>query len=444
MRMNRTAFALKFFLKNPRSVRYYRELDRNQRLSLEDIERLNWEKRKRLIAFAYAHVPYYRELFDRHKITPQDIKKPLDFRKIPVLTKDDIRNNFDSFIPVGTKKRWCSVSSTGGSTGDPLTVLHDRRVPLYAMGWRMLRWWGIDPWDDSAYVWRALRSKKEMIVNTALWWPTKRIFLDASSFSEEDIRNFIDRCNTIKPSLVQGYTGALCQIAQYCKKHMLSIHAPLAIWTTSSPISNVHRNLLFSVFHSPVYSQYGCGEILWVSAECSSHSGLHIFDDARYVEVVDGAGNPLPDEAEGTIAITDLENYVFPLIRYMNGDIARMFSRKCDCGVSFPLMDYVRGRETDNIILPDGRCISGDYLTTIFDGFPEVVYEFQVRQRNDFSLVVLVVPNNSVSGTALRLHDVEKALRDKTQGQIPIEVRPVESIAHDKGKLRFVVSEVTQ
>ena len=97
----------------------------------------------------------------------------------------------------------------------------------------------------------------------------------------------------------------------------------------------------------------------------------------------------------GDITVTDLENYVFPLIRYRIGDRGCALSYQCSCGVNLPLMDSVKGRTTDNLPLPDGSVLSGEYLTTIFDDFPDAVHAFSVHQKKDFSIVVSYVPNNN-------------------------------------------------
>ena len=62
----------------------------------------------------------------------------------------------------------------------------------------------------------------------------------------------------------------------------------------------------------------------------------------------------------GQIAVTALENRLFTLIRYLNGDIGRAIKGTCECGVNLPLMDKVRGRTTDTLRFPNGKCISGD------------------------------------------------------------------------------------
>lgn len=437
-------FFVKFFLRNRRTLSFYNTLTRDQFLSPAQIEQINWEKRKKLIRFAYDYVPYYREKLKANGIAPDDIRSPEDYGKVPLLTKDDIRANWKAMVSSIAKKRYWKTVTTGGSTGVPLKLYQDDRVPLPALGWRMLQWWGIQPWSNSAFVWRAIpRSKAKLFLHALAWWPTRRLLLDASSMTTDSIERFIKRYNRIRPSLLQGYTGSICHLASFIQKHSISIPAPQAVWATSSPISMVQRRLLEEVFHAPVYNQYGCSEVPWISAECTLRSGLHVFSDARHIEFLDGNGKPCQPGTTGRIVVTDLENYVFPLIRYVNGDQGGTIANaRCDCGITLPLMDYVKGREADNVILPDRTCLGGDYLTTIFDDFPEAIDAFQVRQNKDYSLDILVVPNEKYNDLANILKQVKKTLEEKTHRQVPVEMKIVKTIEHDRGKLRFVISEL--
>src|SRR5205085_9014137 len=45
---------------------------------------------QRLLRFAAASVPYYRDLFARLRLTAQAIAGPEEFQSLPVLTKSDV------------------------------------------------------------------------------------------------------------------------------------------------------------------------------------------------------------------------------------------------------------------------------------------------------------------------------------------------------------------
>jgi phenylacetate-CoA ligase len=197
-----------------------------------------------------------------------------------------------------------------------------------------------------------------------------------------------------------------------------------------------------SAFCAPVYDQYGCGEVFWLGAQCMASDDLHVFSDARHIEFLDDNGDAATIGQYGCVAVTDLENYVFPLIRYVNGDCGAAVPGLCACGVKLPLMAAVKGRVTDSLHLPNGGIISGDYLTTMFDDDPTCVKAFQVFQRSDFSVDLRVILNEAEQGSDERVSRVMKKLRGRTNNLIPIRTVYVTNIDIDRGKTRYVVSQL--
>jgi phenylacetate-CoA ligase len=437
------AFFMKYRVYKRAAISCYRTLLRNQDLSPDELFDLTWHKTRRILYHAFEAVPYYRAKFNAMGLHPNDVVYPEDYSKVPLLTREDLRCSVETLVASNANRKQMRVSSTGGSSGMPVKVFHDRRFPDEALGWRMLSWWGLKPGVDAAYVWRLTRQRKvSQFLNSALWWPTRRIRLDASAMAPHDMIGFVRAFNELEPRLLQGYVGAIDFLASHVEDNAVQMHAPSAIWLTSSPCSEVQRRRIERAFGAPVYDQYGCGEVFWLAAQCKDRNRLHMFSDARYIEFVDEWGVPRTAGETGQIAITDLENYAFPLIRYVNGDLGRSSPGRCSCEISLPLMDQVRGRVTDLIKLPDGTCISGDYITTLFDEWPEAIRAFQVRQESDSSIGLFVVSNPNYENLPRVLDRVRSDLLVKTGKQVPFRIEVVDNIAADRGKTRFVVSDV--
>ncbi len=438
---NSRIFALKNTVFRAGSLKYYNLLKTQQCLAPQQIDQLNFEKRRELVRFASKHTRFYRRVFEECGITPDDIRRPEDFVRLPIVTREHLRACFDEFISDKAAKGDCCRATTGGSTGMPISVLYDRRVSIETALWRVVRWWDVEPSDDIAFIYRLRRIFPFNLLNDLLWWPTRRIFLDAALMTQETMRSFLIRYNNLKPTILQGYVGAVYEFTLFLRDNGLTITPPKAVWVTSAPLSEAQRSIMQSVFQAPVYDQYGSCEIPWLAAECKERNGLHIMHDIRHIEFVDTAGMPVPDGEWGRVLVTDLENRVFPLIRYEIGDVGRRLMRTCPCGVTLPLMDKVRGRVSDRIRLPDGRSISGEFLTTLFDDHPEAVKMFQIYQRADFSITL-----SCVEGVALQSREIiDRAfanLRDRIGEAVPVKLQLVKHIPHDRGKTRFIISDV--
>jgi phenylacetate-coenzyme A ligase PaaK-like adenylate-forming protein len=436
-------YFLKYNLVKSTAKKYFTEVMHNQQLSANELDALNWQKTKDLLSYAYKHVPYYRRRFDEIKLKPEDIKQSDDFIKVPVLTRQDLMNNFEQLISDEASRKDLRLSTTGGSSGKPAKVYHQKNIVRAAMGWRMLSWWGLAADCNWASIYRDTRTTiKFKIIDLLCCWPQRKIVLNATSFDDNDIKRFIKKINKYKPQLLHGYVGAMEEVATFILDNKITVHAPTAIWTTSAPITAIQQKRIEQAFHAPVYDQYGCCEIYWLAAECPSRNGLHIFHDVRRIEFLDDNNQPLPVGQLGNIAVTDLENRYFPLIRYLNGDKGRALEKQCDCGCNLPMMDKVKGRVSETFILPSGKRLNGEYLTTLFDDFPDAVKQFRVHQNKDYSIVIMVVPNSGCSEFDKILEIVVSRLNNQINSEVSVTIEQVENIPQTGGKLRFITTDI--
>ncbi|MDO4585842.1 MAG: hypothetical protein Q4C95_00940 [Planctomycetia bacterium] len=439
-----SVYFLKVQLFRRRSWKQFHEYLSHENMSADELERYSFLRKVDILRYAYEKSPFYKERFDSLGFNPLDVKEEKDWQDVPVLTKDDLRHCFDKIVVTGISKNLCSLSTTGGSTGTPTAVYHDRRFFSEAISWRLLRWWGIGPGENRAKIWRTSRdisSRISKLIHSLTLFPSLTILLDSSFVTEQDMLDFAKTLQEKKVVFLQGYTGAVHQFALFCDQNNIHIDSLKAIKTSSSPLLKPIRTEIEKVFGVPVYDQYGCSEITWLAAQCHRRQHMHIFNDIRCIEFLDDNNRCVEDETYGKIAVTDLENHVFPLIRYQNGDMGRKMRGACPCGLPFPLMDTVKGRVTDNLRFADGSYIAGDYLTTLFDNNPECVTGFQVRQNKDYSVTLLVVPNVNYPLADKEIEKVANLLKEKIKGT---EFRLVQTdeIKHDRGKLRYVVSEI--
>lgn len=102
------------------------------------------------------------------------------------------------------------------------------------------------------------------------------------------------------------------------------------------------------------YDIYGLSEVIGpgVSCECTAKSGMHIFEDHFYVEVIDPeTGEILPEGSQGEIVYTSLTKEACPVVRYRSRDITRVYRDNCSCGRIFAKMDKITGRSDDMLII---------------------------------------------------------------------------------------------
>ena len=416
-------------------------MDYEKNLLGKERENLIFKKIKNILNIAYNNSEFYNEKYKSKNFHPDDIKSINDLSLIPPLSKDELKSNIDKIICKNVNKNNLIKSSTGGSTGVPVSVYFDKNTPLEVFGWDLLKSWNLDISDNAGFLERYM--PKNDFLNKIMWFPTKRARLDCTFTNKKEMFSFYYKCIKIKPKYLEGYVGAIKEFSSFLIDNKLKLPSVKVVWTTSAPLSKSIRLHINKAFNCPVYDQYGCCEVYWLASECTKSNGLHYYDLYRHLEIVDDNYNLLPNGKEGNLLITDLLNESFPIIRYQNGDVVKKLKRTCDCGSNYPLIDQVKGREGDNLIFKDGSFISSEFMTTIFDDDPELVKEFQIIQKKDYSIMLNYVPQKNVVNFNKRLNKILLPINEKLKNhETIIFSKEVKKIPHNKGKIRYIISEI--
>ena len=101
----------------PRVMAMYLSSTRSYRLSRSELMRLQSAKLRRMIQNAYSDVPFYRTMFTRLGISPDEIRDIGDVLRLPLLEKADILANHREFVSV--KERPFSYRGTAGTSKRP-------------------------------------------------------------------------------------------------------------------------------------------------------------------------------------------------------------------------------------------------------------------------------------------------------------------------------------
>lgn len=439
-----------FYLKNKifrKSVYSEYELSRNtEKQSRYFIEKLNWHKRKEIIKYVYDNIPFYRKYYDINNFHPTELIDESNWENVPIIDKQHIRENKNEMILPGISSKHLIPVKTGGSTGEPLLLYRDKRFPEEVIKWRMLNRWNAHPGSDIGMLWRIpghTARPLHIIKNKAIWWPTKRFKFDVSDLSQDKLHYIYSKIKFHKPKIIWGYVGAIEQLALFMKDSNLFFNYVPLVWVTAAPVSEIQRALFAQIFKTDVLNQYACSEVHWVASNIPGTQIMTVEDDYRHVDIVDDKDSILGYNEEGDLILTDLENKAFPLIKYRVGDRTKRI-KPLDSSMPFSCISPVKGRVTDSIKTPDGITLSGEYLTTVFDDHIDVVRQFQIIQKKNYSILIKTVVNTDQPKNVIDkiLMQVRKDLLDKINNELSIEVVVVDKIKHDRGKIRFIKSEL--
>jgi phenylacetate-CoA ligase len=148
---------------------------------------------------------------------------------------------------------------------------------------------------------------------------------------------------------------------------------------------------------------------------------------------------PANNNEPGEIIVTNLNNYVFPFIRYRIGDEAIVSNQSCKCGINLPLVKAINGRITDTIITPNNKQLPGLFVADIFDRLSKFVRQYQIIQVEDNELLVKIIPTDKM--TKKKIKEIEKHIYDCTERSMAVKIDLVKEISFEKsGKRRLVIS----
>lgn len=420
------------------TLAYMREYERSQWLSADELAALQWRKLERLVAHCWNEVPYYRRRWGAAGMSaPADVRSLEDYARLPVLTKKDVRENFEA-LHAPAHRDGLLYKTTGGSTGEPLTIgytreSYERRVAVMHRGYG---WAGARMGTRALHFWG--ESLEGVPVKLQLM---QRLFnrrvVNVFTMGDDDMARYADMIDEYRPQVVVAYVAPVVRLARWLLREGRTVHVPGAILCAAEPLRTHERAVLEEAFGCPVYNTYGCREVMLIASECEARKGLHVNVDHLCVEL--GAPMVAHSDMRREVLITDLHNYGMPLMRYANGDLATRGDGSCGCGRALPLFAAIDGRTMDALRSPGGHFV-GEYLEHLMFETPGIL-RFQAVQERIEVIEVSFVPD--VAFDEASLQEVAGKMRDAFGDGLSLEFRRTDDIALTAtGKLRVAISRL--
>ena len=421
----------------------YKKLIQNQWKSYEELKEEQEKQLRHMINFSYLNVPYYRKVFDDLKLNPESIKKVEDLQKLPILTKEIIKQNWDDLKPINLNKMKYFEDSTSGSTGTPFKYRHSN-FNRFLSGALLYRGWGYGGYE--------LGDKMVFLAGVSLdigtqSYLTKRTHeiarnirkLSSFDMGEKEMHHYVDVINSFKPKFLRGYASSIYFFSKWIEENNLNIHQPVAIFTTSEELYPNMRQKIEAVFDTKVYDGYGLNDGGVSAFECSEQGGLHIDTERAVMEIADQDGNQV-ETGEGEIHATSLYNYSMPFIRYDTGDLGALSDEICSCGRGYKLLKKLIGRSVDVLVTPEGINVHGWYFSFILE-YGDGIKEYQVVQEKLDKIIIKIVPNENFD--KMQLDKILESIRTKSKGW-NVELKLVDKIERTgAGKYKFVINNVS-
>ncbi|MGN0468242.1 MAG: phenylacetate--CoA ligase family protein [Acutalibacteraceae bacterium] len=428
--------------------RYYQpEIETASREKIVEIQN---EKIRKQVKHVYENVEYYRKLMDEKGVKPEDIQTIDDIKKLPFLTKADLRDAYPYGL-LGTDLKDCvRIQSTSGTTGKRVVAFYTQK--------------DIDLWEECcARAIVAAGGTEEDVCQVCYGYglftggpglnggshKVGCLTLPMSSGNtERQIQFMMDLKSTIlccTPSYA-AYIGESLAEAGY-KPEDNSLKA--GIFGAEPWTEEMRRNIEKSL-GIKAYDIYGLTETSGpgVSFECCEQTGMHINEDHFYAEIIDpDTGEVLPEGSKGELVFTSLDKEAFPLLRYRTRDICVLSRKKCSCGRTHVKMSKPMGRSDDMLIIRGVNVFPSQIETVLLNEGYTPNYQIVVDRVNNSDTIDINVElapeqfSDKVSETQAKEKALEAAMRTMLGIGPKVHLVAPKSVVRSEGKAVRVIDK---
>ena len=426
---------------------YQKEIETASR---DEIVRIQNEKIVRQVRHVYDNVPYYRDLMDKKGVKPEDIKSIDDIKKLPFLSKADLRDAYPYGL-LGTDLKNCvRIQSTSGTTGRRVVAFYTQH--------------DIDLWEECcARAIVAAGGTNEDVCQVCYGYGlfTGGPGLNGGSHKVGCLTLPMSSGNTDRQIQFMMDLGAtiLCCTPSYAayigetlkeKGYKPTDNKLKAGIFGAEPWTEEMRRSIQESLGIKAYDIYGLTETSGpgVAFECEAQTGMHINEDHFYAEIIDpDTGEVLPEGSKGELVFTSLDKEAFPLLRYRTRDICVLTREKCSCGRTHVKMSKPMGRSDDMMIIRGVNVFPSQIETVLLKEGYDPNYQIVVdRERNNDTLDVYVELNpDQFSDKIADIQNREKSLESAMRAMLGIGAKmhlvPPKSIARSEGKAVRVIDK---
>ncbi|MDR0308696.1 MAG: phenylacetate--CoA ligase, partial [Coriobacteriales bacterium] len=303
-----------------------------------------WELISKLLATIKENSPFYQRKYA--DFDPRDVKSLADFQKLPLTTKEELRDAYPLGLSAVPASKIVRIHSSSGTTGTPVIIPYTKKdVDDWALMFKRCY--------ETAGI--TCEDRIQITPGYGLWTAGIGFQLGAELLgamaipmgpgnTEKQIQMMIDLQSTVLGS-TSSYALLLAEtIAE--KGLGDKIHLRRGV-IGSERWGEKMRARIANELGVELFDIYGLTEIYGpgIGINCEHSSAMHCWDDYLYFEIVDpDTEEVLPDGESGDLVITTLQKEGAPLIRYRTRDLTRIIPDPCPCGSPFTRIETLIGR----------------------------------------------------------------------------------------------------
>jgi phenylacetate-coenzyme A ligase PaaK-like adenylate-forming protein len=367
-------------------------LKKSQWWSREQIDKYQNDKLCQLIQHAYKNVPYYKELFRKIRLKPDDIQTKDDLHKIPITTKNDLKKYQGKHKALNISQNELLYRGSSGSTGEPFQFYKTKCSESFnhATAIRAWQWMGYKLGDK--YVKISMNPRSSIMkriqdkVNNCLYLSANQLTSKEFDYIQKAIMKF-------DPLFIRAYPVPFYYLAINIKATGgYRQQALKGLNTTGSTLHQKVRVEIEDIFQVSIFDSYSCEGGANFS-QCPSKLFYHPAEEYAISEFIEDSFTSTNEEHPVRHITTDLHNYASPFIRYDTQDYVILADQKsCTCGREYINVKKILGRDSDILITPSGKYLIVENFVAYFEWINEVE-QIQVVQKRKNEITINMIVN---------------------------------------------------
>jgi phenylacetate-CoA ligase len=334
-----------------------------------------------------ARSPFYQKRLQKAGLSPEEVKRLADIRRLPFTTKDDLRAQGRNLLTVPLTE-CVRLHASSGTTGQATVIYYTRKdIDTWAdLLARSMYMTGVRPED----VFQNMMGYGLFTGGLGFHYGSERLgclTIPAGAGNSRRQVQLMQQFNTTVIHIIPSY--ALYLLNTFAELGVDPRDLPLRIaFLGAEPHTEDMRRRIEAAYGLKAYNSYGLSEMNGpgVAFECPEQNGMHVWEDAYLLEVVDPQTlEPVPPGTVGELVFTNLTREGMPLIRYRSRDLASYDDAPCPCGRRHRRISRIQGR-TDDMIIIKGVNIFPLQIEKVLMALPEVHTNYLVElTRENFN-----------------------------------------------------------
>jgi phenylacetate-CoA ligase len=298
---------------------------------------------------------YYETLFKKIGLDTDRVDSLDVIGEIPLTTKDDLREHWPYGFLAVSKDELIRMHSSSGTTGRATVIFHtagdiEKWTNLVARSMYMA---GMRKGD----VFQNMMSYGLFTGGLGFHYAAEKVgalVIPAGAGNSKRQIQLLRDFETTVIHIIPSYALHLSTVFEEVGVDPSKDTKLRMAFLGAEPHSEKMRRKIEDIYGFKGYNSYGLSEMNGpgVAFECPFQSGLHIWEDQFFVEIIDpGTLNVVPDGEEGELVLSTLVREGMPILRYRTKDLTRIIPGLCECGRTHRRIDRIKGRTDDMMIL---------------------------------------------------------------------------------------------